>query len=67
MRREQTLHAVSSWKDCYPYFAEDKRFTNLVGRVGSNPLDLFKVSGERVLAIATLVISVLVHIVVSEC
>jgi hypothetical protein len=45
LRRSDIIHAVSTWKDCYHYFAEDVRFTNLVGRPGSSPLDLFKVSG----------------------
>ena len=43
LRREQTLHAVSTWKDCYPFFADDQRFRDLVGQPGSTPLALFKV------------------------
>ncbi|EJD08552.1 uncharacterized protein FOMMEDRAFT_165104 [Fomitiporia mediterranea MF3/22] len=35
------IKARSKWKDVYPEFQEDERYLNLLGKPGSNPLELF--------------------------
>jgi hypothetical protein len=35
------LRARTKWKQVYPEFAQDPRYTGLLGRPGSNPLELF--------------------------
>ena len=35
------LKARTKWKDVYPLFAEDKRYLDMLGTPGSNPLELF--------------------------
>lgn len=31
----------TKWKDIYPSFKDDERYTNMLGQSGSNPLELF--------------------------
>ncbi|KAL5536709.1 PRP40 [Sanghuangporus sanghuang] len=35
------IKARSKWKNVYPEFQEDERYLNLLGKPGSNPLELF--------------------------
>ena len=35
------IKARSKWKEVYPTFEDDERYLNLLGRPGSNPLELF--------------------------
>ena len=41
MKNERSIHAKSKWKDLYPLIKYDPRFSNMLGQLGSNPLDLF--------------------------
>ncbi|GAA99509.1 uncharacterized protein L969DRAFT_86773 [Mixia osmundae IAM 14324] len=41
LRKEGQIKAGSKWKDVYPLFDKDTRYTDLLGNPGSNPLDLF--------------------------
>uniref|UniRef100_A0A8C9TY07 Pre-mRNA-processing factor 40 homolog A n=1 Tax=Scleropages formosus TaxID=113540 RepID=A0A8C9TY07_SCLFO len=36
------LHSMSSWMEMYPTISSDIRFSNMLGQIGSTPLDLFK-------------------------
>ena len=36
-----TIKAWSKWKDVYPLFRDDERYLNLLGKPGSNPIELF--------------------------
>lgn len=35
------VKARSKWKEVYPSFADDKRYLDMLGNPGSNPLELF--------------------------
>ena len=35
------LKARTKWKDVYPLFSDDKRYLDMLGNPGSNPLELF--------------------------
>ncbi|KZV61624.1 hypothetical protein PENSPDRAFT_759298, partial [Peniophora sp. CONT] len=35
------ITARAKWKDVYPIFADDERYNNLLGKPGSNPIELF--------------------------
>ena len=35
------LKARSKWKEVYPSFSDDKRYLDMLGNPGSNPLELF--------------------------
>ncbi|KAK3704276.1 U1 snRNP protein [Vermiconidia calcicola] len=41
MRGQGKIRAGTKWSDVHPLIAQDERYLNLIGNLGSNPLDLF--------------------------
>lgn len=41
LRQKNVITAKSKWKEVYPIIHNDERYQNMLGQLGSNPLELF--------------------------